>query len=347
MNISAAVSMGDSSQPIGTSIRVLGADDIAGIELSPDVILHAVRTVFQDLGNVGTSCPRKIKMDTPSSVSYSMVARHGTSETVGFKTSFTHWLDDGGVAHRGKYYATMLTLYDDVTGAPLAMMDCGRIGALRTAAVTALLAQEAGCEPETAMVIGSGIQGQMTPLFLLAAFPSLSHLVLAGSYPRSLERARDEVCRYLRTTDGSQERTVNITLSATPGDYAAQCDLIVGAAGPASGLKVKADELSGRTTVVVVGYGIDASICRHASRVIATSEEQMAITGVDFAETDGTMPPVDAELAELIQRTQCLGEPHGTVFCYNSGLALTDIAVGVKIVHYAQKHNIGAMVKLW
>nr|WP_241657939.1 hypothetical protein [Corynebacterium silvaticum] len=41
---------------------------------------------------------------------------------------------------------------------------------------------------------------------------------------------------------------------------------------------VTAKDLQEHATVVVVGYGIDASVCHQAERIITTSERQMHLT---------------------------------------------------------------------
>lgn len=69
---------------------------------------------------------------------------------------------------------------------------------------------------------------------------------------------------------------------------------------------VTAHDLKENATVVVVGYGIDASVCHQAERVVTTSKQQMYLTGTDFADAQGIMPEVTAELPALLAaQTPC------------------------------------------
>ncbi|WCV10759.1 hypothetical protein CBE74_12385 [Corynebacterium silvaticum] len=178
-----------------STLRILRSADLAHVVVDPQSVLSAVRTALTELGRGDAECPEKITVKVPTSVSYSMLGRSSTLSTVGFKTSFTHWEPRNADGHREKSYATTLTLYDDTTGAPIAMMDGAPIGALRTPAVSAVLAQAAGCSPTSTLVIGSGVQGQQASPFLLTEFPTLSRLIISGHHPDSVERAKDLALR--------------------------------------------------------------------------------------------------------------------------------------------------------
>jgi len=81
-----------------------------------------------------------------------------------------------------RYYTTLL-LHDDRQGAPIALMDGSLVGSLRTPAATALIARaSARSDARTALVVGSGVQGQTALPFLVEAMPQLQRLIVHGHH---------------------------------------------------------------------------------------------------------------------------------------------------------------------
>ena len=74
-----------------TNLTVLSRSELAQIKISPESVLESVKSALIELDQPGTLCPGKIKVEVPESVSYSMVGRSRSSNSVGFKTSYTHW----------------------------------------------------------------------------------------------------------------------------------------------------------------------------------------------------------------------------------------------------------------
>lgn len=86
---------------------------------------------------------------------------------------------------------TTLQLYDDRSGLPIELMDYGRIGSLRTPAVSALLTRECAMPASrSARLIGTGTQGRQALPFLLVTMPGLERLMLSGSHPEELDAIR-------------------------------------------------------------------------------------------------------------------------------------------------------------
>lgn len=326
-----------------TKLTVLSRSELAQIEISPKAVLESVKSALVELDQTGTLCPGKIKVQVPESVSYSMVGRSRSSNSVGFKTSYTHWRTDHKQSARRKNYYTTLTLYDDSSGYPIALLDGAAAGTLRTPAVSALLAQFAGAIPQSALIIGSGIQGQNAAPFLLETFETLNTIYLAGSHRNGLERG----AKIASAAAVRLGRKLEIEIVDNPTTVSTGCDLIIGAAGPETRCIVSASDIPRNATVVVVGYGIAPDICHQASRVITTSIEQMNVTGRDYADTDGRLPNVHAELSDLLRKGHKLSRNDEITFCYNSGLILTDIAVGRILAREGLKQGFGTEVPLW
>ena len=315
------------------TLRVLSTSDLAGIEISPPDVVSVVEQACRALAAGHSDNPRKltVKPDDGHSVAYAMLGRDGVRQVVAVKTSYKHGLRE---ERDRQHYYTTLTLYDDRTGLPVAMMDCGRIGALRTPAVSALLARElAAPGSRTALVVGTGTQGRLALPFLLTTLPGLERLMVFGTHPDGIravcERVGAEVVTDLRKAAG-------------------EADIVIAAAGPGTPAAVEDSWLKPGALSVLVGYGVAPSTLHRADRVVATSAAQMRVTGTDLADPDGRLRDVDAELpAVLAGRAAGRTDPGQRIFAYNSGLVVTDIALGHRFAQLALAQGLGTAVPLW
>jgi ornithine cyclodeaminase len=165
---------------------VFTRSDLADLEISPAEVISAVRGGYLALADGASRCPTKLMMPLPEverdAVAYAMLGYDANVQNVGFKTSYRQGSDN-----REKYY-TVISLYDDTTGFPFVLMDCDRVGASRTPATTALIA-EACAKPDarSALMIGTGVQGHNTLPYLLTVLPKLDRLMLYGTHPDGIK----------------------------------------------------------------------------------------------------------------------------------------------------------------
>lgn len=323
-----------------SGLRVLSTRDLAMIDVAPAEVVQIVERAYLALAAGTSANPRKIKtgLENGRSVSYSMLGRDGARDVVGFKTSYKH----RPAADRDQQaYFTSLQLYDDCSGRPVALLDCGRVGALRTPAVSALLARScARPDSETALVIGTGTQGRQALPFLLATMPGLRRLLVHGSHPDGLRA----VVELLAAGHPDREVEVVSDLRAAAG----QADIVVATAGLATTAAVEASWLRPGALCILVGHGLAPSTLTDADRVVATSAEQMAITGTDMADPQGHLRAVDVELPDILAgRASARERPEQRVFAYNSGLVVTDIALGHHLAELAEHRDLGQVVELW
>ncbi|MFD8757584.1 ornithine cyclodeaminase family protein [Streptomyces mirabilis] len=322
------------------SLRILSTGDLAGIDISLADVVETVEGAYRTLHAGQSDNPRKltVKPADGHSVAYAMLGRDGSRDVVAIKTSYKHGLDKG---RDEQHYYTSLTVYDDVTGLPLAMMDCSRIGSLRTPAVSALLARECAAPgARSALVIGTGTQGRLALPFLLTTLPDLDRLMLSGTHPEGIAAVREQVRSYFP----DREVEVVTDLRAAAGD----ADVIVATAGGHTPAAVEADWLKPGALSVLVGHGLAPSTLHRADRVIATSEAQMNVTGTDMANPDGKLPAVDAEFPSVLAGvTAGRGSATERIFAYNSGLVVTDIALGHRFAQLALAQGLGTEVALW
>ncbi|MCZ0991428.1 hypothetical protein O1M54_48595 [Streptomyces diastatochromogenes] len=90
------------------------------------------------------------------------------------------------------------------------------------------------------------------------------------------------------------------------------------------------------------------STLHHADRVVATSAAQMRVTGTDMADADGRLREVDAEFPEVLAgRAEGRTDPGQRIFAYNSGLVVTDIALGHRFAQLALAQGLGTAVQVW
>ncbi|MFF7611037.1 ornithine cyclodeaminase family protein [Streptomyces lavendulae] len=323
-----------------TTLRVLSTSDLAGLDISLADVVDTVEQAYRTLAAGRSDNPRKlsVKPDDGHSVSYAMLGRDGVRNVVAIKTSYKHGLHE---SRENQHYYTTLTIYDDVTGLPVAMMDCSRIGSLRTPAVSALLAREcASPAAKTALVIGTGTQGRLALPFLLTTLPQLDRLLLSGTHPDGMAAVRAELARHY------PDRDVEVVTDLAPA--AREADVVVATAGAHTPAAVEAGWLRPGATAILVGHGLAPSTLHDADRVIATSEAQMRVTGTDMADADGDLPAVDVELPVVISgATKARTAPDQRIFAYNSGLVVTDIALGHLFAQLAAEQKLGTEVALW
>ncbi|WP_405600795.1 ornithine cyclodeaminase family protein [Streptomyces sp. NBC_01410] len=322
------------------SLRVLSTTDLAGIDISLADVVATVEGAYRTLHAGQSDNPRKltVKPQDGHSVSYAMLGRDGSRNVVAIKTSYKHGLDKG---REEQHYYTALTIYDDTTGLPVAMMDCSRIGSLRTPAVSALLARECAAPgARSALVIGTGTQGRLALPFLLTTLPGLDRLMVFGTHADGIAAVREQLKVHF------PDRDIEIVTDVRAA--AADADVIVATAGAHTPAAVEAEWLKPGALSVLVGHGLAPSTLHRADRVIATSEAQMNVTGTDMADADGKLPAVDSEFPPVLAGTTA-GRLSSTerIFAYNSGLVVTDIALGHHFAQLAIAQGLGTEVPLW
>ena len=335
----AALDPRKSGSTAASPLLVLSRSVLDTLDYDPAMVLDTIERAYVALGNGVSDNPRKLMSQPPEkhSVAYSMLGRDGARRTVGFKTSYKHDPDHDRNAQ--KYYTTLL-LFDDATGLPIALMDGALVGALRTPAVSALIAREAAPHARTALVVGTGTQGRMAAPFLLCALPGIERVIVHGHFEAGIEAVRHTLRRFHPTRD--------IEVSTDLEAAAREADIVLGVAGAGAREVVRRGALKRGALALLVGYGIHADALHEADYRIATSEAQMRVTGADLVDASGQLPAIDAELPDiLLGRKPARPSDDATVFAYNSGMVVTDIALGRLVAQTARATGLGQEVALW
>ncbi|GGK43528.1 hypothetical protein GCM10010124_40380 [Pilimelia terevasa] len=314
---------------------LLSQAHLEGLAFNCTQVLKVVDQAYRGMREAGSNNPVKTIVEAPDhrSLSYSMVARDAGSDTVCFKAVYEF---DPQRTRDSYRFHSFVFLCDDTTGAPIALMDVVKLGPLRSSATTALFARAACPDARAALVVGTGVQGQMALPMLLAALPKLDRLQVFGTYPDGLRAVRNSV-------EGVDVEIIEDLQAA-----AAEADIVIGAAGLSAKEEVRRGSMKPGAIAVLLGYGVHADVCHGADYRIATDTAQMYATSDDLRAEDGNRPTVDAELPDiLLGRAPARRDPRDVVFAYNSGMAVTDAALGRYIADLAHADGRGERVTFW
>ncbi|SHG74181.1 ornithine cyclodeaminase [Pollutimonas bauzanensis] len=318
---------------------LLAQAELEDLGISYAQVIQVVERAFIALRNGDSQNPLKtiVQPRDQRSIGYSMVGRDGASDTVGFKVVYEF---DPQRSRGGYRFHSFIFLCDDATGAPIALMDVVKLGPLRTSATSALMARAACPDARSALVVGTGVQGQIALPMLVAALPKLDHLQVFGHYDEGLRAVRAEVRRLY------PERDVEIVEDLERA--AVRSDIVIGASGLSARQQVRHAWLKPGAVAVLLGYGVDADVLHGADYRIATDIAQMKVTCSDLAAPDGGIPAVDAELPDiLLGQAPARRDARDVVFAYNSGMVVTDVALGRYLADLALAKGRGLRVKLW
>ncbi|MER7762279.1 ornithine cyclodeaminase [Streptomyces sp. NPDC097619] len=306
-----------------------------GLDLDHRQVLAVVEGAYRALRGGGSDNPVKTVVDGPDhrSLSYSMVARDGGTGTVCFKA--VHEADPRRTRDAYRFHSFAF-LVDDATGEPIALMDVAELGPLRSSATTALLARAARPDARSALVVGTGVQGRTALPMLVAALPELERLQVFGTHSEGLRAVRDGVA--------GREVEIVTDLERAAGE----ADIVIGAAGLSVTREVRRAWMKPGAVAVLLGYGVHPDVCHGADHRIATDTAQMHATCGDLRGPDGALPVVHAELPDiLLGRAPARRHPEDVVFAYNSGMAVTDAALGRYVADLALAAGRGEKVDFW
>lgn len=296
--------------------------DLRQIPIDPRKVIAAVRSTLLPPSDGRVVNPPKLFLgDQATGFAIGMLAASEISGLIGFKIYLERQSNEPGAS-----VSNLIHLFEHSTFKPLAVMDCERITALRTAAVTSIFMELAAPQTRHVLVIGGGQQGKAI-CSILAATMDEGEIWLA-SKQSNLAWELDREAR-------ASGHAVSIHRVEDLARAAGRCETVIGAAGPGTPLLVRAHMLKPGALAVILGHGLHPEILEHADRVLATSRAQMHATGQDLATSNGKLREVDAELWQIIAGVEPARKRRDDlIFAYNSGLAVTDLAVARLFLDY-------------
>jgi ornithine cyclodeaminase/alanine dehydrogenase len=209
-------------------VLFLSKDDVVSMNLTPEQVISAVEGAMLEHAAGHYEMHPKIGVHPtkthPANFIHAMPAYLPRLGVCGLK-----WV--GGFANNYRQELPNVTgvqIYNDPdTGIPLAIMECGYLTALRTAAVSAVVARRcASPRPTDLGLAGCGFQGGMHLRFLTAVFPEIRTVRLRDVREASMASLKEAASAYFRgeirlcPDNESCVRGADIVSTCTNGDEA-------------------------------------------------------------------------------------------------------------------------------
>jgi ornithine cyclodeaminase/alanine dehydrogenase-like protein (mu-crystallin family) len=228
----------------------------------------------------------------------------------------------------------LLILNDMSTGAPLCVMDCRWITAIRTAAVTAITAKYCAREDASVLgVVGAGVQGRHNLLALKEMIPSIKKTKIFDINRKAAEKYQDELF---------QKVGAEIIICEDVESVAKGSDIVITATQRLERPLIKNDWFDKGC----LGFGLEASRAWHGDAILCADKfitddwEQTKYFREQGAFPDG-LPTLYAELGRIV-----CGEKPGRenaeerILAINIGLALEDIIVASRVYEIAREKGL-------
>jgi ornithine cyclodeaminase len=303
-----------------------GGDDIAAA-------MEVVRETLARMRAGETEMPAEMSVTlgpnggAPQARAYALPAR--VADVVGVK-----W-----TAHRpGQGAASFALVNDALSGEPVGMVESGRLTAVRTAAVSALVLAALGEERRVRRValLGAGLQARTHLRMLAHIFPGLERVVV---WNRTPARARNLVAAARGTAPWGLEHAAELAFALAGADSVIAC---TNAAAPFIGPEAMRP---GRSVLQIGYHEVSFDAIDRADAVLvdlwgefrltsAKSLFQMHRAGRFGAER------VAADLARLVL-DGWRPAPHAMVFFSSFGLNVFDIALAANMLAQARRMGIG------
>lgn len=318
-------------------VLYLSQEQVASLGITMREIVDALQVAFREMGEGRVEMPPKPGVHTqPDAFLHAMPAYIPALHSVGVK-----WV--GGYPANYKlglpYISGLLIFNDEVTGMPLAVMDCSWITAKRTGAATALAGKYlARPESETVAILGCGVQGRSNLEALRVVFP-IKRVIAYDLLPEQVDHFVKEVA------DGS----LQVVKAQNPRQAVEAGDIVV-TAGPI---------LRKPHATIQPGWfkaGAFASLVDFDSYW-----SPAALKEVDKFCTDDIpqlehyrevgyfqdIPPIYASLGELVAgKKPGRQTPKERTIACNLGLALDDMATAPIVYRRAMERGIGTWLSL-
>lgn len=333
-------------------VLLLSRGDVVALSLTPDQVVAAVEGALREHA-AGT---------------YEMHAKIGVHPTATHPANFIHampaylhqlgacglkWV--GGFARNLQQdlpNVTGLMVYNDTaTGIPLAVMDCSFLTGLRTAAVSAIIAQRCARPGATTLaLVGCGFEGTMHLRFLTALLPGLREVRLRDIRSQAMAALADQAAPYYRgdlricPDNETCVRGADVISTCTNGD-----DPIVQsewfqpgafAVGIEGGCAFTAEALHSAQKFIVD----DVALAEYFDRI---GRDRVTEDGRPDPEFPGGMPPIYATIGQIVagQKSPREGADERIV-AVPIGMAICDIALAHLVYHSALTRGLGQRFRL-
>ena len=320
------------------TLLYLSREEVETVDLSMADIIAALEEMFREKGQGKVEMPPKPGIHTrPDAFIHAMPAYIPSLEAAGMK-----WVSGypGNQARGLPYITGLLVLNDPLTGIPLAVMDATWITAMRTGAATALAARYlARPDSSTVAVLGCGVQGRSN----VHALATLFELKKVRAFDPHPERVR----AYAR--DIQDQLGLEVVPSADPRDALQGADLVV-TAGP---ILKDPDPAIAAYWLAPGGFASAVDFDSYWQGAALEQADKIATDDLDQMEYYrgegyfGQTPPAYADMGELAAGLKPGREREDErIIAMNLGIALEDMAAGIRVYRAAVERGIGTRLPL-
>ncbi|MGB3484889.1 MAG: ornithine cyclodeaminase family protein [Mycobacterium sp.] len=324
----------------GRDLLYLSKADVIGLNISRDTILDKVRQALVEHGNKRYEMPAKIGVHPYEDVFFhAMPAFLPEMNLVGAK-----WIEcyPRNPREFDLPQTTGLLCINDVdTGVPVAMMDCSWLTAVRTPAVTVLMAQNLHPDATRFGMFGAGVQGREHVLFAAHQLTKLEEIVVFDKFP--------EVAHKL-VADLQGQIDTPIRVGESVEQIVKECEVLSSATVVVREPQAVAKDewVSQGQTIIPCDLNTfwDPAISQRADAYITDSIEEHDLF-VDMGYYPGGSPTITAETGEVLAGLKP-GRTSADQLIVNSniGMAVCDMAVASAIHEAALAAGVGVILPL-
>jgi len=333
-------------------VLMLSRADVLALDLAPRQVVEVVTAALREHAAGSYEMHPKIGVHPtgtdPANFIHAMPAYLRGLGACGLK-----WV--GGFAKnrlRDLPNVTGIQVFNDTeTGIPLAIMECGYLTGLRTAAVSAIaLEHVARAGATTLALVGCGFEGTMHLRFITELLPSISTVRLRDVHDAAMERLAEAARGYFSgtvVTCASVEECLagaDVICTCTNGDdQIVRLELFAAGAaavGIEGGCAFTAEGLHAADRFVVD----DVALAEYFDRI---GRDRTTADGRPDPEFPGGMPAVDATIGQLVA-----GERPGRVSAAERvvvipiGMAICDVALAHLAYRTALDRGIGQRFRM-
>ena len=334
------------------TVLLLSRDDVVSLSLGPTEVVAVVEQALREHAEGTYEMHPKIGVHPtntdPANFLHAMPAYLHQLGACGLK-----WV--GGFSQnyqRDLPNVTGVQIYNDTeTGVPLAIMDCSYLTGLRTAAVSAIVAQRcASVGAQTLALVGCGFEGSMHLRFLTAQIPSLRQVRLRDTRDSAMAALKDRASAYF---DGEIVLCANNESCVNGADVICTCtngdEHIVRpewfkpgafAVGIEGGCAYTPEALHLADKFIVD----DVALANYFDEI---GRDRKTADGQPDPEFPGGMPTVYATIGEIVTgKKRGRDSDDERIIAIPIGMAICDIAVAHLVYHSALDRGIGQRFRL-
>jgi len=317
----------------------LSRDEVESVGMSMSEVVAAVEQVLREKGEGRVEMPPKRGVHPmPHSAINAMLGYVPSVQVAGIKW-VTRYLPQPG--KNLPYVFGLMILNDPETGLPICVMDCAWVTAVRTGAASATAAKYlARKDSRQIAVLGCGVQGRSNLEAMQVVFPGLELV-------KAFDVRRDAAERYAR--DMADALGLRVAVADTSRDAVREADIVV-TCGPIMDPPQPTIELAWlKKGVFLSAVDLDSYIkpeVFNAAAALYTDDVDQFMGYRGHGCFAGIQEPI-GDLGELVVGKKPARRSNDEItMTANLGLAIEDLAVGVRVYHAAKQRGLGRLLPL-